>query len=114
MGIEEFYSEIGSSCLEVAGRLGGADVVLHFVLRFKQDGSFETLKAALKNGDTDTAFRAAHTLKGVAANLGFTALYNAAALITEALRNGDIAGAKGLFPSVAEKYGIVLKAVQKL
>lgn len=114
MGIKEFYSEIGSSSSEVAGRLGGADVVLHFVLRFKQDGSFEALKTALKNGDTDTAFRAAHTLKGVSANLGFTALYNAVSQITEALRNGDIVRAKGLFPNLAEKYGIVIKAAQKL
>ena len=47
-------------------------------------------------------------------NLGFTALYNAVSQITEALRNGDIARAKGLFPHVSEKYAAVLKAIQGL
>lgn len=114
MGIKEFYSEIGSSYKDVADRLGSEDFILHFVLKFKEDENFDLLKAALKNGDTDTAFRAAHTLKGVAANLGFTVLYNAVSQITEALRNGDIASAKGLFPNVSEKYTAVLKAAQKL
>lgn len=114
MGIKEFYTEIGSSYKDVADRLGNDDFILHFVLKFKEDENFNLLKAALKNGDADTAFRAAHTLKGVAANLGFTALYNAATPITEALRNGDIALAKELFPNVSEKYAVVLKAAQKL
>ena len=114
MGIKEFYSEIGSSYKDVADRLGSEDFILHFVVKFKEDKNFDLLKAALKNGDTDTAFRAAHTLKGVSANLGFTALYNAVSQITEALRNGDIARAKGLFPHVSEKYAAVLKAIQGL
>ena len=50
----------------------------------------------------------------MSANLGFTALYNAVSQITEALRNGDIARAKGLFPHVSEKYAAVLKAIQGL
>ena len=110
MGIKEFYSEIGSSYKDVADRLGSEDFILHFVVKFKEDENFDLLKAALKNGDTDTAFRAAHTLKGVSANLGFTAVSQ----ITEALRNGDIARAKGLFPHVSEKYAAVLKAIQGL
>ena len=114
MGIKEFYSEIGSSYKDVADRLGSEDFILHFVVKFKEDENFDLLKAALKNGDTDTAFRAAHTLKGVSANLGFTALYNAVSQITEALRNGDIVRAKGLFPHVSEKHAAVLKAIQGL
>ena len=114
MGIKEFYTETGSSYKDVADRLGSEDFILHFVVKFKEDENFDLLKAALKNGDTDTAFRAAHTLKGIAANLGFTDLYNAATPITEALRNGDIALAKELFPNVSEKYDAVLKAAQKL
>ncbi len=40
----------------------------------------------MENGDTETAFRAAHTLKGICMNLGFDRLYEASYDITEVLR----------------------------
>ena len=46
-----------------------------------------TLQEALEQQNTETAFRAAHTLKGVAVNLGFTRLYHAAAALTEVLQD---------------------------
>ena len=90
MKLKEFYREIGSSYADVTARLGNEEFVRYFVLLFKDDKSFEELKESLKKGLAADAFRAAHTLKGVAANLGFSALYENAAEITEALRGGDL------------------------
>jgi HPt (histidine-containing phosphotransfer) domain-containing protein len=39
--------------------------------------------------DFDTAFRAAHTLKGVCSTLGFQNLFTISSQLTEALRNRD-------------------------
>ena len=46
------------------------------------------------------AFRAAHTLKGVAANMGLLRMQEAASALTEALRAGDMDSARALYPAV--------------
>ena len=114
MKLKEFYREIGSSYADVTARLGNEEFVRYFVLLFKDDKSFEALKESLKKGLAEDAFRAAHTLKGVAANLGFSALYENAAEITEALRGGDLNAAAALFPALEEKYSKVIAAAEGL
>ena len=113
MKLKEFYREIGSSYADVTARLGNEEFVRYFVLLFKDDKSFEELKESLKKGLAADAFRA-HTLKGVAANLGFFALYENAAEITEALRGGDLNAAAALFPALEEKYSKVIAAAEGL
>ena len=107
MKLKEFYREIGSSYADVTARLGNEEFVRYFVLLFKDDKSFEELKESLEKGLAEDAFRAAHTLKGVAANLGFSALY-------EALRGGDLNAAAALFPALEEKYSKIIAAAEGL
>lgn len=57
-------------------RLGGEPMASRFIRRFASDGSYDALTAALRAGQGQEAFRAAHTLKGVAANLGLERLKN--------------------------------------
>ena len=47
---------------------------------------FETLGHALDKGDLDTAFEAAHALKGVIGNLALAPIYNPLSEMTELLR----------------------------
>lgn len=60
------------------------------------------------------AFRAAHTLKGVCQNLGFTNLYQPTYDLTEVLRTGTLEGTKELFDSVACQYKITINAIRAL
>ena len=53
---------------------------------FPGDDSMQNLTNAMNAGDTTTAFRAVHTLKGVALNLGLGSLAHASSQMTEALR----------------------------
>lgn len=57
-----------------------------FMLKFPQDASMQQLRDALQVKDYVLAFRSVHTLKGVAANLGFSALFESASVLTEELR----------------------------
>lgn len=86
MTLEQMYAAIGGDYKGVMERLPSADFVRRFALKFLQDDSFPNLKKALEAQDAPTAFRAAHTLKGVCQNLGFDALYAPASALTEALR----------------------------
>ena len=48
--------------------------------------SYDALEAAVKAGGLDSAFDAAHALKGVLANLALTPIYEPASEMTELLR----------------------------
>ena len=86
MSIEECYQEIGGNYADVCTRLPSPRLIHRFVLKFLEDKSFETLCSAMESGSQETAFRAAHTLKGVCANLGFARLLESASALTEILR----------------------------
>ena len=92
MTLEQVYAAIGGDYKGVMERLPSADFVRRFALKFLQDDSFQNLKKALEEKDAPTAFRAAHTLKGVCQNLGFDALYVPSSALTEALRGGSLDG----------------------
>ena len=62
---------------------------MRFVRMFPADGSYTQLCEAIAQGDVETAFRAAHTLKGLCLNLGFESLYRVDAALTEELPAGD-------------------------
>lgn len=52
-----------------------------------EDAAFDRLEEALKGGDLDKAFSAAHTLKGALGNLALEPIYRPATELTELLRN---------------------------
>lgn len=57
--------------------------------KFFVDPSIDALRDALAAKDAAAAFRHAHTLKGVTANLGLLPLTKIAARIVEPLRDGE-------------------------
>lgn len=78
MTIQECYKEMGADYEEVFHRLPRESMVHKFALMFLNDDSYPKLEQSLKEGNAQEAFRAAHTLKGVCQNLGFTNLYQPA------------------------------------
>ena len=79
---------------------GNAALYERLALKFLDDAHFDALERALADGDADAAVREAHTLKGVAGNLSFTSLYEAAGRVNAALREGDLPGAVSLMEPV--------------
>lgn len=111
--LRDFYRLTGSDSDEIINRFNGnPETVKRFVLKFPSDNSFSRLKAFLTVNDTQEAFRAAHTLKGICANLGFTRLYRLASDITELLRSEKSGEAKTLFPKLETEYLHVLESMK--
>lgn len=106
MTLQECYAALGGNYEEVLGRLRTERLIQKFVLKFLDDGSYELLCRSMEDGDMQEAFRASHTIKGMCQNLSFTALGDASAALTEALRGGDMtaAGAQPLFDRVQAEY----------
>lgn len=104
MNAEDFYNLIEGNYALIQGRKWDTDKVKRFVKLFLMDESFKQLQEALAAGDVDAAFNAAHTLKGVCANIAFAKLQASASAVTEALRAKDLEKGKSLMPAVEEDY----------
>lgn len=115
MTLRECYAALGGDYDETLKRLCTEKLVERFALKFLTDESFSALQKAMAEEKYEEAFRAAHTLKGVGLNLGFTKLYAASDALTEALRGGQKPSDDTLLERVEEEYKYtvaLLKEVQ--
>ena len=104
MTVRECYEKIGSDFDKVLGRMGSEALVKRFAVKFLEDKSFEELTESLKEKDGEDAFRAAHTLKGICANLE----------LTEKLRGRQTEGSEELYQKVAEAYEATVTVLKEL
>ena len=79
---------------------------------YEADGTFEELKQAVSEKDIEKSFRAAHTLKGVAANLSFNELAKAASELTEQLRPLKEVADTDLYTKVIRRQEKVIKGIE--
>lgn len=113
MNLEKLYKEIHGDYAEAKARLMNDRLVEKFVLKFLSDPSMQQLRDAIASGEHDVAFRAVHTLKGVAANLSFTELWKAASALTEQLRHSDGTVDETLLENLEDAYRLVTDSIQK-
>lgn len=110
MTLQECYVKIGGDYNDILHRFMNENMIHKFVLKFPQDNNM----ALFEESWAKTAFRAMHTLKGVAVNLGFTALYNVSSALTEKLRSQEYDNLDGLIADVKKQYDIVIEAIAAL
>lgn len=116
MTLKDFYETIGSNYTAALTRMGNSERMLSkFVRKFTDDKTAEQLFAAYESGDFSLAFRMAHTLKGLCANLGLDKLQNSSSELTEALRNGVVAdNAPELLARVRADYEMTVGTLKEL
>ena len=115
MLLQECYKKLGADFDGVLQRMAGKEsLVLRFALKFLNDTSFQELKEALENEDYETAFRASHTLKGVASNLGFTKIFDAGSRLTEELRDGKKPENDNNFVELSAAYEETVAALKEI
>ena len=114
MNLEEFYAQIGGDYTDTLQRLCNENMVKKFVKKYQDDPTCADLHNAVLQQDWEAAFRGAHTLKGVAQNLGFDSLYRAAADLTEHLRGGKPLTEQPLMDAVLIEHERVMTAIEAL
>lgn len=116
MTVKEFYDTIGSDYNAALSRLMDDAFITKLLGKFKADHNYADLVATMDAGDGKAAFVAAHTLKGLALNMGLDSLGNAASELTEALRGDapDVEKGKTLLPAVVAEYKKVNDALVQL
>ncbi|MGI6014721.1 MAG: Hpt domain-containing protein [Oscillospiraceae bacterium] len=111
--LSEFYEEVGGDIMNVLERLEDIETVEMFVLGFPSDPSYSMLLKNLQENDLKSAFRAAHTLKGISYTLGFQSLGDCAAKLCDQLREVLLPSATVL-QQLETEYNRVLTAVNRL
>ena len=96
-------------------RMLGNEALFERVLKkFISDDSYPLLVETLASGDYESAFRHAHTLKGVTGNLGIDALMEAAIVVVEKLRVHNLEGIEEDMKKVSELYEEICEVLKNL
>lgn len=114
MNLKECYHVFGGDYEGVIARLRSEKMVQKFALKFLKDTSYDLLVRSLEEQNYEEAFRAAHTIKGVCQNLGFTRLGESSSHLTDALRNGWSDEAELFVQKVKEDYSETAGALKVL
>jgi HPt (histidine-containing phosphotransfer) domain-containing protein len=112
MTVKECYSQMGGDYNNVLSRFYDEAMIKRLLGRFIDHTSFRALEQAMTEGDTQAAFNAAHTLRGVCQSLSFTQLCGTLDSITEALRGGNIAAAAADMDKAKREYDVTLSAIR--
>ncbi len=104
MTIRECYTALDADFDGTLKRLFSEKLIRKFAFKFLDDPSFENLDKALQEKNYEEAFRAAHTLKGVAANVGLTKLQEVSSKMTEMLRGGKAPADEAYIENVRAEY----------
>ena len=113
MTLEECYTKMNGDYEDVLLRLSKPERITKYLGRIAEDPIFEELFTSFADADYQTAFRAVHTIKGEAANLGLTPLATVASTLTEALRGGEppMPESVELLEKVKAQYQIVMDVI---
>lgn len=119
MNLEECYACLGGNYQDILKRLSTDELIIHFLIKFLSDESYDMLRMAIETSNYEEAFKAAHTLKGVSQNLSFHNLATSSGLLTECLRhskNGmvDKEQCMELFKQVTNDYNKVICTINRL
>lgn len=111
MTLKECYDRMNGSYEDAKLRLMMDSMVERFMFKFLEDDTMANLRAAVAEKNIPDSFRAAHTLKGVAANLSFTELQAKASALTEQLRPQTAQADAMLLGDVEKAYARVIDTI---
>ncbi len=115
MQLREVMEELGMDYEGVLKRFGGSSALAERLLRkFPGDPTFSRLKEAVERKDAAGMLAQAHTLKGVAGNLGFNGLYEVCRDMVVCLRAENLIGAFEAYHLVEMEYRRVLDRIEML
>ncbi|RGX54553.1 MULTISPECIES: Hpt domain-containing protein [Anaerotruncus] len=114
----EFKEVIGHINLDenaVLERFSGNRALMErFIRKFPEDKTYMELCAAVDANDAEEILRAAHTLKGVTANLGLQMLYADCSKMVEDLRADRDQAVQENFARISKEYQSVVGWLSRL
>ncbi|MDR2044976.1 MAG: hypothetical protein LBQ15_11595 [Clostridium sp.] len=115
MDLTTFYSEIGVDIKTVVNRLGLPEKYLKKYLRkFKENKEYQKLSKAVAEQDDYNVEWAAHSLKGVASNLGLNSLLTGFQDLVDSVRHEDTQRIPELFEATSQEYQKIMSLLEEV
>ncbi len=95
--------------------VGGSQKTYHKILKIfycKNQTLYDEIRTAINGEDINTATRLAHTIKGVAGNIGAESLYDISARLESELKTKGVDAAVDLLDTFEDKLNTVLSSVR--
>lgn len=92
---------------------GHSELYEHFLIKFIEDGNYSNALAAVEQEDWPALLTAVHTLKGVAASLGFNRLLETCSATVNLLRKELYADAKASCDELGNVYYEIIEVLVK-
>ncbi|MDR2247877.1 MAG: Hpt domain-containing protein [Treponema sp.] len=92
--------------------LNNAKLYHRLLAKFKAENNLNDLTAALNEGDYEKAQAAAHTIKGIAANLSFPELYKQSQDVETQINGRSVAS--GTMDALSACFTATLEAIDKV
>ena len=116
MTVNEFYRKVDGDYTDAINRLQSDVLIRKFLKMLPGDNSMTLLAEAVEKSEAAQAFRAVHTLKGMALNLSLSALAEVCSAMTELLRGKEALPAEAgqYYDAVRREYERVREALEEL
>jgi HPt (histidine-containing phosphotransfer) domain-containing protein len=89
------------------------EMYFEFLLQFLDENGLPALQETVASGEVKKAFDAAHTLKGVCANLSIDVMSDIVEPMVEILRQGTMDGVAARLQQLTDAYGIVSDTIRQ-
>ena len=114
MTIRECYQAIDADFEDAYRRSPNEALIRKFALKFTEDKSMAQLTEALRSRSAEEAFRAAHIIKGLCLNLGFSSMAAPACELTELLRGGKMDGCEPVYGRLAWEHEKTVRFLKQM
>lgn len=88
MTVQEVYNYLDENYIEIYERIGNEAWISKYLKKFLDDGCKAQMNKAILDKSWEDAFKAVHSIKGLALNLGLQKLSKVASTLCEELRDG--------------------------
>ena len=114
MTVEEFYAKLGTDYGALKQRLASEKLIKRLLGKYPNDKNYGLLCEGVKENDHEKVFTAAHTIKGVALNLGFDRLQAAASEMSEAYKKKQYDRTQEMFEKIKAAQQEVVDGISQV
>jgi len=93
--------------------MGNGKLFTKFLYQFPERSLFTDLEKAIADGDAESAFLTAHTMKGIVGNLSLKLAEKPLLPIVELLRKKQLPAA-GMWKEFSDAYSVTVEAIKKM
>ncbi|MDE6024666.1 MAG: Hpt domain-containing protein [Lachnospiraceae bacterium] len=115
---EEFKNKLIDANVDLEGAMerfmNNEAMYEKFLKKFANETIYAQLASAVEENDTDKAFAAAHTLKGVCGNLSLQGLFEVVSKQVECFRAKQMEEGAAMMPQVTAEYDKIMALIQDI